>query len=145
MSPQIAIWAEIDFEEDRVVFPTFIQNNGFTSASTVAGGERRSRPEEKHRGGTASSCTRKKRKKGTEVSVLGKPRVSARREGAARGKFMLFAVSVSWSIVHHCPRPSSRGADTFRNDNLLVLLHALSAVHLSVSKKGGWPDSPPAT
>lgn len=68
-----------------------------------------------------------------------------RDEKALRGKFMLFAVSVSRSIVHYCPRPSSRGANTFRNDNLLVLLYALSAVHLSVSRKRGWTDSPPAT
>lgn len=66
-------------------------------------------------------------------------------EEVLRGKFMLFAVSVSRSIVHYCPRPSSRGANTFRDDNLLVLLYALSAVHLSVSRKRGWTDSPPAT
>lgn len=32
--------------------------------------------------GTASSCTRKKKKKGTKVSVLGKSRLSMRRGGA---------------------------------------------------------------
>lgn len=40
---------------------------------------------------------------------------------------MLFAVSVSWSIVRHCPSPSSQGANTLRGDNLLVLLCSLSA------------------
>lgn len=40
---------------------------------------------------------------------------------------MLFAVSVSWSIVRHCPSPSFQGANTLRGDNLLALLHALSA------------------
>jgi len=65
---------------------------------------------------------------------------------------MLFVVSVSRSIVQHCPRPSFRGANTFRNDNLAVLLHALSLVHLSVSMergreedREGWADSPRAT
>lgn len=40
---------------------------------------------------------------------------------------MLFAVSVSWSIVRHCPSPSSQGANTLRGDNLLALLCSLSA------------------
>jgi len=101
-------------------------------------GEKYGRPEEKQAGGGeggASSCIGKKKEGGREVvHLLGKPRLSERCE-ALRRKFMLFAVSVSWSIVHYCPRPSFRGANTFLNDNLPVLLYALSTVHLSVSKE----------
>lgn len=54
---------------------------------------------------------------------------------------MLFAVSVSWSIVRHCPSPSSQGANTLRGDNLLALLCSLSAGPL-VQERGDtstWP------
>lgn len=65
----------------------------------------------------------------------GRTKVSSRTQSpsimlAAVGKFMLFAVSVSWSIVHYCPSPSFQGANTLRGDNLLALLYALSAVSL---------------
>lgn len=90
--------------------------------------------EEKHRRRSVELhlWKKKKRRGGTEVS--GKPRLSERR----RRKFMLFAVSVSWSIVHYCPRPSSRGANTpFETIICSYYYTALSAVHLSEEQRGG--------
>jgi len=101
-------------------------------------------PEEKHRGQHRVALVKKGRRARRCPSSVS--RNCPCDEEALRGKFMLFAVSVSWFIVHYCPRPSSRGANTFRNDNLLVLLYALSAVSLVGKQEEGMDrDSPPAT
>lgn len=91
----------IDFEEDRIVFRLLFKIMDLQARSrwpVDLAAEKGRRPEEKRRGQRRVALVKKK-KKGTEVSVLGKSRLSMRRGGAARKIYVVCGVG----FLVHCP------------------------------------------